>query len=82
MVNISYSKKFKNKISKIKDNQFREKVRKQIEKIRDNPGVGKPMRHNRKGTRELYIPPYRLSYCYFAQKNEVVILNLYHKDDQ
>jgi len=82
MVNISYSKKFKHKISKIKDDQFREKVRKQIEKIKENPDVGKPMRHNRKGTRELYIQPYRISYGYLTQKNEVIILDFYHKDDQ
>ena len=55
---------------------------KQVKKISDNPEVGKPMRNLRKGTRELYINPFRLSYEYFKEKDIVYILDLYHKDEQ
>ena len=40
------------------------------------------MRNIRKGTRELYIKPFRLSYEYVKNKNIVYILELYHKDEQ
>ncbi len=82
MVEIRFDKKFTIIFSKIKDNFFKEKVMKQIQKISENPEVGKPMMHDRKGTRELYIKPFRLSYAYIKDKNIVYILDLYHKDEQ
>ena len=48
----------------------------------ENPQVGKPMMHGRKGTREHYIPPFRLSYEYFKDKDLGYILDFYHKDEQ
>ena len=81
MVKITFVKRFLKKISKIKDKAFREQVDKQIEKISDNPEIGKPMQYNRKGTRELYIKPFRLSYSYLKNNNIVYILD-YHKDEQ
>ena len=82
MVEISFSNKFKNIISKIKDNSLKEKIIKQIEKIKENPELGKSMKYQRKGTRELYIHPFRLAYTYLFNKKEVVILDLYHKKKQ
>jgi len=40
------------------------------------------MRYARKGTRELYIGSYRLAYAYIKDKNKLVFLDLYHKDEQ
>jgi mRNA-degrading endonuclease RelE of RelBE toxin-antitoxin system len=82
MVEIRFDKKFAILFSKIKDNSLREKVIKQIKKISENPEVGKPMRNIRKGTREVYVKPFRLSYAFFQDKNLVYILDLYHKDEQ
>lgn len=64
------------------DNSLKIKVRKQIKKINDNPFVGKPMRNVRKGTREVYVKPYRLSYYFNQEKNLIILLDLYHKDKQ
>ena len=50
--------------------------------IIENTEIGKPMKFARKGTREVYISPFRLSYAYIKEKNEIIILNLYHKDKQ
>ena len=75
---ISFEKKFK----KIKSNELKLKIRKQIQKIINSPEIGKPMKNLRKGTREVYIPPFRLSYLYLKEENKIVILNLYHKDEQ
>lgn len=82
MVEVIFLDKFKKAFSKIKDSLLKEKIIKQVEKIKINPEVGKPMRNIRKGTRELYIPPFRLSYEYFKDKNLVYILDIYHKKKQ
>ena len=82
MVEVIFDKKFKELFSKIKDNSVKTKIIKQVEKIKVNPEIGKPMRNVRKGTRELYLKPFRLSYEYFKDKNVVYILDLYHKDKQ
>ncbi len=82
MVEILFDKRFTLIFSKIKDNLLKEKIKKQVKKISGNPGVGKPMKHSRKGTRELHIKPFRLSYYYDLSKNLVYILDLYHKKNQ
>ena len=61
---------------------LRNKIIKQISKIKLDPEIGKPMMHLRKGTRELYISPFRLSYEYIKNEDRVLILDLYHKDEQ
>lgn len=82
MVEIRFDKKFISLFSKIKDNSLKEKITKQIKKISENPQIGKPMRYDRKGTRELYLKPFRLSYSYIKDNNIVYILDIYHKDEQ
>jgi mRNA-degrading endonuclease RelE of RelBE toxin-antitoxin system len=81
MVNVIFTEEFRDFFSKIKDNSLKEKIIKQIEKIKTNPEVGKPMRYNRKGTREVYVSPFRLSYFY-VNPELVYILELYHKKKQ
>jgi len=73
---------FEKVISKIKDNSLKEKVKKQIRKIIEFPEIGKPMRYTRKGTREAYISPFRLSYIYDYTTKIVCVMDLYHKDEQ
>jgi hypothetical protein len=82
MVIVAFDDKFKEIFSKIKDNGFKERVIKQIEKIKSDPEIGKPMRYNRKFTREVYIPPFRLSYAYIKHEDKIIFLDLYHKDEQ
>lgn len=80
MVNVIFDPNFKKDFKKIKDKSLKEKVIKQISKIKNNPKIGKPMKYSRKGTRELYISPLRLSYK--IEGDIVYILALYHKDSQ
>ncbi|MEK6926832.1 MAG: type II toxin-antitoxin system RelE/ParE family toxin [Nanoarchaeota archaeon] len=82
MVKLDFNEQFKRTISKIKDASIKERIEKLLLKIRDNPEIGKPMRHNRKGTRELYLPPFRLSYAYDKTNDVIIILDFYHKDTQ
>jgi len=48
MVEIRFDKKFAIIFSKIKDELLRTKIKKQIQKISNNPEVGKPMGNVRK----------------------------------
>ena len=82
MVDVIFLDKFKKTFSKIKDSLLKERIIKQIEKIKINPEVGKPIKNIRKGTRKLYIKLFKLSYEYFKDKNLVYILEFYHKDEQ
>ena len=82
MVKIDFSPKFKQILHKTNDPLLKIKIKKQLEKIMRNPIIGKPMRNIRKGTRELYIKPFRLSYLYLESEDKVVILDIYHKKHQ
>jgi mRNA-degrading endonuclease RelE of RelBE toxin-antitoxin system len=82
MVTVAYSTLFEKTIRKIKDTALKEHVKAQIIKIINDPMVGKPMRYCRENTREVYLPPFRLSYCYDCQSDLILFLTLYHKDEQ
>jgi len=79
MVRVLLDPSFEKTFSKIKDNVLKEKIIKQIEKIREDPEIGKPMKYSRKGTRELYISPFRLAYLYLkaVDVDKVIILDFY-----
>ena len=81
MIEVEYKPEFLKIISKL-DNFAKKRVKKQVAKIINNPEIGKPMMYDRKGTRELYIKPFRLSYAYLKEKNKIILLDLYHKDEQ
>ncbi len=81
VTSVEYHKIFKKQVSKL-DNTLKNKIKKQIHKIIDDPEVGKTMQYARKGTLELYIPPFRLSYKYIKNEDKVILLAFYHKDEQ
>lgn len=80
MVISEFGPNFEKSFKKIKSQGLKTQIKKQIIKIINNPEIGKPMMHARKGTRELYIAPFRLSYAYV--KDKIIFLGLYHKDVQ
>jgi len=82
MVIVEETDKFSVIYQKIKDESLKLKIKKQIKKIILNPEVGKPMRNIRKGTREIYIKPFRLSYSYLKEQNKIILLDFYHKKEQ
>jgi len=82
MVKLEFHENFKGTVSKIKDGLIKERLEKLLVKIKKNPEIGKPMKHNRKGTREVYLPPFRLSYAYNKKTDTLIILDFYHKDEQ
>jgi len=82
MLKIERSSQFLSIICKIKNKADQDRIKKQIRKIIENPGIGKPMRYARKGTREIYIGSFRLSYAYLQEENKLIFLDIYHKDEQ
>lgn len=82
MVTVAYDQHFESIVKKIKNEDLKERIKKQIRKIIGDPEVGKPMRYIRKDTREVKIPPFRLSYTYLKKEDKIIFLDLYHKDEQ
>jgi mRNA-degrading endonuclease RelE of RelBE toxin-antitoxin system len=82
MLTVEYTDDLLKTVRKIKDTSVKEKIKKHIAKIIECPEIGKPMRYARKGTRELYIGSYRLAYTYFKEEKKIILLDLYHKDEQ
>ena len=79
--NITYLSKFSDKVKRL-DGSYKERIKKVIQKIVENTEIGKPMMYERKGTREVYLAPHRLSYTYDIKADHLYFLNLYHKDEQ
>ncbi len=72
---------FLRRLKKI-DKSMLDRVEKLVIKILDEPEIGKPMRYNRKETRELHLPPFRLNYIYDKARDILIFLDFYHKDEQ
>ncbi len=64
------------------DRSYLDRIGKLIIKIIENPNIGKPMRFGRKGTREVYLGSFRLSYSYDKGLGILTLLDVYHKDEQ
>ena len=75
MVNIEFGPSFEKTFKKIKNMAVKTQLKKQIRKIIENPEIGKPMRYGRKGTRELYVAPYRLSYAWVNKEDKIILLD-------
>ncbi|MGB9003016.1 MAG: type II toxin-antitoxin system RelE/ParE family toxin [Nitrosotalea sp.] len=75
---IIWSDKFKNEVTKIKDNKLKEKLQKQIQNIVEFPELGKPLRYDLKGERTVYVKPYRLIYAY--QGTVLYLLRFEHRN--
>ena len=82
MLDIEYKENFLKTIRKIKELAFKERIKKRVEDIINNPEIGKPMRFARKGTREVYVGSYRLAYAYIKEENTILFIDIYHKDEQ
>lgn len=65
------TERFEHNLKQVKDRKIIERVRKLLEKIRDNPEIGKPLRNVLKGERSVHIKPFRMVY-----KVDGEILNL------
>ncbi len=78
MVRVTFSESFEKEFRKIKDETTKEKIRKQIAKLLNNPESGKPLMYSLKGERTIYVKPYRIIYALKA--DEVILLAFHHRD--
>jgi addiction module RelE/StbE family toxin len=60
---VVWTRKFERELRRLRDRFIKDRVKKQIEKILDDPETGKPLRFDLKHERSIYIPPYRLIYA-------------------
>jgi len=58
------------------DNFLLKKLKDQINKILENPSVGKPLKYKR-GERTIYIKPFRVIYAVYG--NELILLKFEHR---
>lgn len=68
---VIWTGKFERELRKLKDKSVKNRVKKQIQEIIENPETGKPLRFELRGERSVRIPPYRLIY---AVKGETLYL--------
>jgi mRNA-degrading endonuclease RelE of RelBE toxin-antitoxin system len=59
---VIYTEEFKRDARKVKDKKIQDRIKKTIQKIKDNPEVGKPLRYDLFGLRIIKIPPFRILY--------------------
>ena len=78
MVEIVYTEHFKEDFKKA-DKSVKDKAIKQIDKIISDPEIGKPLRHDLKGERTVYIKPFRIIYSYFD--NSIYFLRFQHRKE-
>jgi len=74
---VIWTKKFEREVRKLRDKTIKEHVKRQIEKILDNPESGKPLRFALKGERSIHIAPYRLIYA--VQGPTLYLLRFEHR---
>jgi hypothetical protein len=80
MVTIIPSPRFEKMFKKIKHASVKEHIILEIKKLKENPTLGKPMRYDRLGTRDIYVSSFRISYI--LEGDVITLLELYHKDEQ
>jgi len=78
MVELIYGSSFEKNIKRIKDKKIKERVKKQILKIIENPELGKFLIGERKGERKIYIGPFRLLYAY--KYNKIYLIDFDKRD--
>ena len=82
MVEIKFvipTEKFEREFKKIKDERLKEKLKKQIAKITENPNFGKPLRYELKEEWTIYVKPYRL--IYKIEGDKLILLRFEHREE-
>jgi len=75
---IVWTQKFEQQYKKMKNRTTQDRIDKQIRKILNNPNVGKPLKHDLKGERTIYIKPFRLIYT--VQEDRLILLKFEHRN--
>ena len=79
VIKVIRTDKFERDIKSIKDNLVKEKIKKQLIKILENPETGKPSKYDLHGERSIYIKPFRLIYAIKDEK--LFLLRFRHRKE-
>jgi len=82
MVEIKFivpTENFERDVNKTRDKALKEKLQKQIEKLAENPSLGKPLRYGLKGEWSIRVKPYRLIYAVEGEK--LILLRFEHRKE-
>jgi mRNA-degrading endonuclease RelE of RelBE toxin-antitoxin system len=60
------------------DKSLKTKLKKQIEKIINNPEIGKPLKYLR-GERTVYVKPFRIIYSHIQSEDKIIFLKFEHR---
>jgi len=74
---IFYTEEFKKDIEKIKDKEIKERLKKIIKKLRENPEVGKPLRYRLSGLRSIKVSSFRI--IYRVEDDKIILLKFGHR---
>ena len=76
---IRFSDEFKKEFKKISNKDMRNKIIKQIQKLKNKPKSGKPLKHKLKRHRSLRVTPYRI--VYRLETTHILINCIDHRKD-
>ena len=71
--------KFERDVRRIKDKGLKDKLQNQIDKVADDPEIGKPLRYNLQGESSIYVRPYRL--IYKVEGDKLILLRFEHRKE-
>ena len=77
-MHIVYTHEFRREIKKVRDKAMQGKVKKIVQKIIDNPEVGKPLRYELEGLRSVRVPPFRILYEHTG--DSIIFHTFEHRD--
>ncbi len=67
-----YTDEFKGDLKKIRDKKIQTRIKKIVQKILENPEIGKPLGYELFSLRSVRIPPFRVLYEF---KSDIIILH-------
>ena len=74
---IVWTEKFERELRKLRDRSVKTRVRNVVQRIIEEPDVGKPLRFELKGERSIRVPPYRLIYA--VELDTLYLLRFEHR---
>jgi mRNA-degrading endonuclease RelE of RelBE toxin-antitoxin system len=81
MVEVVRRASFDKKVKHIKDGKLKERIKKQIRRIIEDPeNTGERLRYDRKSERKIYIPPFRLIYAYDRVEDIIYLIDFDKRD--
>jgi addiction module RelE/StbE family toxin len=76
---IVHTDSFKHDVRRIRDKAPKERLEKQIEKVAENPNLGKRLRYSLKGEYSVRVKPYRLIYT--VEGDTLILLRFEHRKE-